>query len=156
MESSILSPSLPLQSAIDGFWATIPFLWNLIKGNLRSIAVENYNISVEQFHVLRLIRKGITSVSELADKKQISRSAISQAVDLLVERGLVCRRQNLNDRRNIPLELTAAGDQLLNAIMEQNRTWMEAHMSSLSRPELEVISTAMEILSRTFIDSTKP
>ena len=76
------------QTAIDEFWATIPPVWNRIKGNLRSIAEENYDISVEQFHILRHIRKGLTSVSELAEVKQISRSAISQAVDLLVEPGL--------------------------------------------------------------------
>ena len=95
-----------IPAAIEAFWSTIPPVWNRIKGNVRAIAVEHYDISVEQFHILRHIRKGLTSVSELAEVKQISRSAISQAVDMLVERGLICRRQNAQDRRNIPLELT--------------------------------------------------
>jgi DNA-binding MarR family transcriptional regulator len=38
--------------------------------------------------------------------KQINRSAISQTVDILVARGLICRQQDALDRRNIPLELT--------------------------------------------------
>ena len=67
-------------AAIEAFWGTIPPVWNRIKGNVRAIAVENYDISVEQFHILRHIRKGLTSVSELAEVKQISRSAVSQAV----------------------------------------------------------------------------
>ncbi len=71
---------------------------------------------MEQFHILRHIRRGLGSVSELAEVKQISRSAISQAVDLLVERGLICRLQNAQDRRNIPLELTEAGNSLLDTI----------------------------------------
>jgi DNA-binding MarR family transcriptional regulator len=142
-----------LQTAIDQFWATIPPVWNRIKGNIRSIAEENYGISVEQFHILRHIRRGLGSVSELAEVKQISRSAISQAVDLLVERGLICRLQNAQDRRNIPLELTEAGNSLLDTISEKNRAWMGTRMADLTREELETLSAAMEILGRTFIDA---
>ena len=137
-------------TAIEAFWGTIPSVWNLIKGNIRSIAVEHYDISVEQFHILRHIRKGLTSVSELAQVKQISRSAISQAVDVLVERGLICRMQNALDRRNIPLELTRAGDELLDTISEKNRAWMGAQMSALTVQELDTLTCAMEILSKTF------
>src|SRR5512136_44825 len=140
-------PTQPLEyqvtSAIDAFWGTVPPVWNRIRGNLRSIAVENYNISVEQFHILRHIRKGLTSVSELAEVKQISRSAASQAVDVLVERGLVCRRQNARDRRNIPLELTESGSQLLNAISDKNRLWMKQQMAALSAQELETLTRGL-------------
>jgi len=147
-------PDSPTQqlipAAIEAFWGTIPSVWNLIKGNIRSIAVEHYDISVEQFHILRHIRKGLTSVSELAQVKQISRSAISQAVDVLVERGLICRMQNVLDRRNIPLELTRAGDELLDTISEKNRAWMGAQMAALTVQELDTLTCAMEILSKTF------
>jgi DNA-binding MarR family transcriptional regulator len=139
-----------IPAAIDAFWGSIPPVWNRIKGNIRSIAVENYDISVEQFHILRHIRKGLTSVSELAEEKQISRSAISQAVDLLVERGLICRRQNDRDRRNIPLELTESGNQLLDTISEKNRAWMRNQMISLSAQDLNTLTCAMEILSKIF------
>jgi DNA-binding MarR family transcriptional regulator len=136
--------------AIEAFWGSIPPVWNRIKGNIRSIAVEHYDISVEQFHILRHIRKGITSVSELAQVRQISRSAISQAMDVLVERGLVCRRQNAQDRRNIPLELTEAGNELLDTISEKNRSWMKSRLTSLSTQELNTLTCAMEILSKAF------
>ncbi len=140
----------PLQKAIDECWATIPPVWNRIKGNIRSIAEENYGISVEQFHILRHIRKGLTSVSELAEVKQISRSAVSQAVDLLVERGLINRLQNEQDRRNIPLQLTEAGNKLLDTIWEKNRAWMGTKMTGLTPEELGMLSNAMEILAKTF------
>jgi DNA-binding MarR family transcriptional regulator len=150
MQASDRSTEQMIPVAIEAFWGTIPPVWNRIKGNIRSIAVENYNISVEQFHILRHIRKGLTSVSELAQVKQISRSAISQAVDVLVERGLVCRRQNARDRRNIPLELTESGDRLLDTIMEKNRAWMKSQMTSLTAQDLYTLTSAMEILVKTF------
>jgi DNA-binding MarR family transcriptional regulator len=142
-----------IPTAIEAFWGTIPPVWNRIKGNIRTIAVENYDISVEQFHILRHIRKGLASVSELAQVQQISRSAISQAVDVLVERGLVCRRQNARDRRNIPLELTGSGNTLLDAILKKNRAWMKSQMTALSAQELTTIRRAMEILKKTFTGS---
>jgi DNA-binding MarR family transcriptional regulator len=138
--------------AIEAFWGTIPPVWNRIKGNVRSIAVEHYDISVEQFHILRHIRRGLASVSELAEVKQISRSAISQAVDLLVERGLICRLQNAQDRRNIPLELTDSGNKLLDTIWEKNRAWMRSQMTSLSVQDLNMLTNALEILSNTFAE----
>jgi len=141
--------------AIEAFWSTVPPVWNRVKGNVRAIAVEHYDISVEQFHILRHSRRGLTSVSELADVKQISRSAISQAVDILVARGLICRRQNVLDRRNIPLELTESGNALLDTIWEKNRAWMKSRMASLTEPDLHTITAAMEILTRTFVEPAK-
>jgi DNA-binding MarR family transcriptional regulator len=138
--------------AIEAFWTTIPPVWNRIKGNVRAIAVEHYDISVEQFHILRHIRRGLTSVSELAEVKQISRSAVSQAVDILVARGLICRRQNALDRRNIPLELTESGNALLDTIWEKNRAWMKSQMISLTVQDLTTLTSAMEILAGTFAE----
>jgi len=141
-----------IPAAIEAFWSTIPPVWNRVKGNVRAIAVDHYDISVEQFHILRHIRRGLTSVSELAQVKQISRSAISQAVDILVARGLICRRQNALDRRNIPLELTESGNALLDTIWEKNRAWMKSQMISLTVQDLETLTCAMEILARTFAE----
>ena len=89
-------------------------------------------------------------MGELATAKNISRPAISQAVDLLVERGLICRLQNAQDRRNIPLELTEAGNSLLDTISEKNRAWMGEKMTGLNPEELEIIASAMELLDKTF------
>jgi DNA-binding MarR family transcriptional regulator len=69
---------------------------------------------------------------------------------VLVERGLVCRLQNARDRRNIPLELTGSGNQLLDAISDKNRAWMKSQMASLSTQDLNTLNCAMEILAKTF------
>jgi DNA-binding MarR family transcriptional regulator len=87
--------------------------------------------------------------------RQISRSAVSQAVDILVDRGFICRRQNIMDRRNIPLELTESGNTLLDTIWEKNRAWMKSQMAGLTVQELSTLSSAMEILAGTFIEPAK-
>jgi DNA-binding MarR family transcriptional regulator len=139
-----------LHQAIDRFWETFPSVWDTIRGNIRTIAAENFEITVEQFHILRHIRKGRGSVSELAIVKQISRSAISQAVDVLVDKGLIVRQTKAEDRRYVTLELTKNGNDLLNAIFEKNRIWMIEKMASMSQEELNNVIQAMELLKKTF------
>ena len=142
-----------LQLAIDRFWETIPPTWNRIRGHIRAIAAEKYNITVEQFHILRHVRKGIQSVSDLAEVKQISRPAISQAVELLVEKGLITRQQSTTDRRFVRLELTEDGHKLLNAIFNENRAWMIEKLNSLRPDEIDCLLSGMDVLKETFEDT---
>ena len=136
--------------AIDQFWDSVPRVWRLIRGHLRAIAAEQFSISVEQFHVLRHIRKGLTSVKDIADAQQISRPAISQAAEALVEKSLITRQEAAGDRRYVYLALTPAGDALLNQIFQQNRAWMREKMAALSAEELECITEGLRLLKVAF------
>ena len=139
-----------LTQTIDQFWETVPMVWNLIRSHLRTIAAEQFDISVEQFHVLRHIRKGLTSVSDIADARQISRPAVSQAAELLVEKGLITRRQEANDRRFVHLALTPRGEDLLNQLFRQNRAWMMEKMASIRAEDLTLITTGLAQLKLAF------
>jgi DNA-binding MarR family transcriptional regulator len=150
MTTNPSSSALLINKAIDRFWETIPPVWGRIRGNVRGIAMEHFNLTVEQFHILRHIRKGSHSGRDLASVQQISRSAISQAVDLLVGKGLVTRCEQAEDRRYIQLELTESGNALLNAIFEKNQAWMMEKMAILNPEELNSVLQAMEALKKTF------
>ncbi len=137
------------QQVIDRFWETVPQIWHQVRNNLRCSAAETFEISVEQFHILRHIGRGITSVSQLAEVKQISRPAVSQAVEALVDKGLVVRQQSADDRRYVRLTLTKSGETLLDKIFQQNRAWMAKKLSGLDEGEMGKIVEAFEILKRT-------
>ena len=139
-----------LQQAVDKLLETLPPVWDRIRSNLRSAATEKFGITLEQFHVLRHIRRGFQSVGDLADKKQISRSAISQSVEVLVAKDLVTRRQESDDRRCVLLELTPHASDVMEANFQQNRAWMKKKMASLTPGELASIQKAMDILRKTF------
>lgn len=146
-------PELLLDQAIESFWESVPPVWHFIRGQVRVIASEQLNLPVDYYHILRRIRQGSHSVSDLATDFQISRSAISQSIDLLVEKGLVTRTEQVKDRRFVQLELTPVGDTLLNAIFKQNRAWMKTKMVGLSEEELLTIQKAMVLLKTTFIEN---
>ena len=134
--------------AIDRFWETIPPLWGMIRTHIRAEATRKFDISVEQFHILRHVRGGIDSISELAAAKNISRPAISQGVEVLVKKRLLTRVQSSEDRRFVELTLTDAGNNLLDAVFHDTREWMQERMSSLTTDELQAIANVMTVLKK--------
>jgi DNA-binding MarR family transcriptional regulator len=150
MNTKIRPDKSLVNKAIDRFWETVPPVWGRIRMNVRGIAMENFNLTVEQFHILRHIRKGSHSISDLATVRQISRSAVSQAVELLVGKELVTRCEQLEDRRYVQLELTESGNDLLNAIFKKNRAWMVDKMADLNPEEINNVMLAMDVLKKAF------
>jgi DNA-binding MarR family transcriptional regulator len=141
---------LLLLQTVDSVLETLPPVWDRIRSNFRTAATGKFGITLEQFHVLRHIRKGYCSVSDLAEKKQISRAAVSQAVDTLVSKGLVTRTQETGDRRCVRLELTPYASEVLAANFEENRIWIKGKMASLNAEERLCVREAMGILKGTF------
>lgn len=139
-----------LRESVDSLLDALPQVWDRIRTNLRAAAIEGFGITLEQFHALRHIKKGCSSVAELADRRQVSRSAVSQAVDALVAKGLVIRGEVSGDRRCVRLELTAPAREALDANYEANRLWMRQRMAGLSREELALLKRAMDILKGAF------
>jgi nucleoside triphosphatase len=137
------------REAVDAFWENIPPFWQRIRGHIRQEAAEQFEISVEQFHILRHIRRGQGSVSELAEARNSSRAAASQAVEALVQRGMVTRTTDLRDRRHVRLSLTATGDALLDAVFDDTRLWMMQMLAPLSDEELHTLAQAMNSLAKT-------
>ena len=140
-----------LSLAVDRFWESIPPTWHRARGMIRSIAAEKFHLTVEQFQVLRRIRRGITSVGKIASDSRTSPSAISKAVDVLVKREFVCRQQDPRDRRNIPLTLTPEGERALSAIFAEAESWLSARFVDLSKDELLLAIRGMEIIQRAFV-----
>lgn len=140
-----------LNQAAEGFWETVPTVWDRVRENLRSTAAAELNITVGQFHILRLIRHGKNTVCQLADARQISRSAVSQSVDLLVEKGYLCRQERSEDRRYVWLELTDIGTELLNIAYAENRKWIMDKLSNLTPDELNCLLKGLEPMRKAFL-----
>jgi len=133
---------------IERFWETVPPVWHQVRSYIHTLAVQEYDISVEQFHILRHIGKGVDSVSELAKVKHISRPAVSQAVNGLVEKGLVARSQEAQDRRYVHLALTETGRAVLDNVFSDTREWMCGQLAALSGTELQQIIDGLAVLKR--------
>lgn len=140
----------PIQELIEKFWESIPPAWRETRETIRRIAVEQFDMTVGQFQVLRRIRKGVDTVSSLAEANRTSRPAVSKAVEALVQKGLVTRLPDARDRRQVRLTLTDEGNRLLNAIYDQAEAWLSERFHSLTDAERADLRSAMELLRRIF------
>jgi DNA-binding MarR family transcriptional regulator len=141
-----------LRQTVETFWETIPPYWHRVKAHIRQIAVDQFDISVEQFHILRLVRRGYDSVSLIAKARNISRPAVSQAVNALVDKGLLTRTTDPQDRRYIQLALTDDGAALLEAVFEDTKQWMIQTLTPLSDEELQILTRAMNSLKKAYVE----
>jgi DNA-binding MarR family transcriptional regulator len=114
------------------------------------VAAERFSLTVEQFQVLRRIRRGFNSVSTIAEDGHTSRPSVSQAVDVLVRRGLVARQTDAVDRRHIHLSLTEEGERTLAVIYDETSLWLEAQFARLSPEEREALLTLLDLLPKAF------
>jgi DNA-binding MarR family transcriptional regulator len=140
-----------LNEAAERFWEAVPTVWDRVRNHLRSTATSQLNITVGQFHILRYIRRGNNTVGQLANTRQISRSAVSQSVELLVEKGYVCRQERSEDRRYVRLELTDKGTELLTMVYAENRKWIMNKLSSLTPDELNCMLQGLEPMKKAFL-----
>lgn len=138
------------QPLIDKFWESVPPVWRQTRAQIRRIAFEKFQMSEEQFQVLRRIRRGSTSVSALAEASQTGLPAVSKAVDALVRRGLVARSQDPLDRRKVPLALTEEGQHVMQAIFGEAEAWLAERFEKLSPQEMESIMKGLESLRKAF------
>ena len=90
--------------------------WGLIMESarlLRSLLGGVDRVSETQLRLLRELDKvdGPTRLKDLADAVRLSSSTVSQAVDALVNLGVIERCQDADDRRAVSIQLTPAGFQ---------------------------------------------
>jgi DNA-binding MarR family transcriptional regulator len=135
---------------VASFWTTIPGLWHNMRAHVRSEAEDHFGITMEQFHSLRRISMGVDSVSKLACDKSLSPSAVSRAVEVLVQKELVVREPRSEDRRKVRLVLTAHGQEQLDALSERIRAWMTGKLRAMDHAELETILLAFAALRKAF------
>ena len=138
------------EETFQQFWMTVPSLWYNLRAHIDTRAEKHFGISADQFHSLQRISRGIDSVSALAEAKYISRSAVSRAVDLLVQKKLVHRKPHPTDRRRSQLTLTPEGQILLDGLTAQVQGWMVSKFNTLDEDELENIIQAFAALKKAF------
>ena len=88
----------------------------------RSLSPTDGKITTTQLRLLVVIEElGSTNLSGLAAQLGVDSSTASRTCDQLVKAGLVARRQDSDDRRQVGLSLTRRGTDFLGRIMKRRR-----------------------------------
>jgi DNA-binding MarR family transcriptional regulator len=105
-------------------------------------------LSFSQINILmRLVHHGNTSVSEVGEQLGVTNAAASQAVERLVQLGLIVRTEDPEDRRAKQLALTQKGRTLIEQGVEARSKWVEGVTDALSAEQQKMIVSALILLT---------
>lgn len=107
------------------------------------------DISMPQAKVLYLAASGEGGLrmSALATRLDVTLSTVSGLVDRLVDAGLAARRDDPEDRRQVIVSVTSAGNDLLERFRELNRRQAQELFGSLLDDDLDTVERAFELLA---------
>lgn len=97
-----------------------------------SLAGVEEAVTLAQFRTLVVLHAhGATALNRLAQRLQVNASTALRSVDRLRTAGLVDRRENAEDRREVVLELTPSGERLVGDVTSRRRDAIEHVVRSM-------------------------
>jgi DNA-binding MarR family transcriptional regulator len=97
----------------------------------------------------RLDRAGPTTATALAESERIQPQSITRAIAELVAQDLVARRPHPTDRRQVLLEITPAGLEVITTDRRGRDEWLATAMATTLTPaEQEFLRVASTLLDR--------
>mgnify|MGYP001454409802 CR=1 FL=1 len=110
--------------------------------------MDDTSLSFSQINILmRLVHGGSAGVSEIGEKLGVTNAAASQAVDRLVQLGLIERTEDPEDRRAKRLVLTKKGRELIEKGIEARSKWIEGLTDDLIPEQQNMIISALTLLT---------
>jgi DNA-binding MarR family transcriptional regulator len=96
-----------------------------------------------------LSERGPLTAKALAQLERVRPQSMARILDVLVERGWVCRMPDAADRRQSLVSLTPEGEAALRRGHDVRQVWLaEAMQSALTDEERRTLVTAVELLER--------
>ncbi|MBI2885594.1 MAG: MarR family transcriptional regulator [Chloroflexi bacterium] len=110
--------------------------------------VEIFDLSMAQFRAICCLEERPVNMSKLAESLGVSLPSTTGVIDRLVERGLVSRHEDPEDRRLVVCELTSKGQEVAASFYEADHAITEAMLASLSLEDLRVVHQAFLLMSQ--------
>ncbi|MFT6165981.1 MAG: DNA-binding MarR family transcriptional regulator [Vicingaceae bacterium] len=129
---------LMINQLFTGKWIT-----NLIAKQLKPFKLTN-----QQYNVLRILRgqgNSYISVNAISDRMIDKMSNVSRLIDKLVDKKLVERKVNKEDRRQADIVINQKGLDLVKAI-EKTEDDLKANFNSLSEEEAKQLNSLLDKL----------
>lgn len=127
-------------------YLSVSFLVN--KRGAALMKCELDDVTHDQYYVLRYIyKRGVCTSTELADVFAVNKSAITAMTNRLVEKGMIERGKDGDDRRVISLTLTEKGKMWLIETEQKVYELVQTMMTKLSYEEIEQFIQTYEKLA---------
>lgn len=116
--------------------------------NIISKHLKEFGLTSQQYNVLRILRgqkENAISVNAISDRMIDKMSNVSRLIDKLKAKKLVQRKINKEDRRQVDIEITASGLELIKKI-EANEENMFNQLNAISEPEAKQLNDLLDKL----------
>jgi len=114
----------------------------------RSVLEVEDRVTTPQLRVLMMIAAtGPQNLGAVAEELNVHPSNATRACEKLVQAGYIVRSDDPIDRRYIRLQLTEAGADLVNHVLDQRRREMAEVLASLSTDEQSTVAAALELFA---------
>lgn len=115
----------------------------------RSVSSALEVVTLPQFRVLVVLAaEGPLRVTTLAQRMGAVPSTFSRTLDRMVTGGWVLRTENPDSRREVLVQLTDRGRQLVDEVTSRRRAEIEAALQGLSPQERKTLTAALEAFNR--------
>jgi DNA-binding MarR family transcriptional regulator len=141
----IMSPTKVVLTEVIREWSEV-FMHRSMRDFKRFM--DATGLSFSQISILmRLVHGGNAGVSEIGGQLGVTNAAASQAVDRLVQLGLIERTEDPKDRRAKRLALTQKGRALVEKGVRARSQWIESLTEALTPEQQNVIVSALTLLT---------
>ena len=117
----------PSDQAVDDLVAAVLTASRVLVGiSARSLAKVEDSVTLTQFRMLVVLEgHGPSRLNQLAERLDVTPSTALRMVDRLITAGLVDRRENAQDRREVVIDLTNTGRSLVRKVTRSRRAEIE-------------------------------
>lgn len=141
--------SEPAALSLDGFLPyRLSVLSNAVSRKIADIYEREFDLSVWQWRIIAVVgeRQGLTS-TEVAQRTLMDKPTVSRAAASLIERGILERDIDLDDRRRAPMRLTSEGHAIYAAVIPTALACEREFLDALSEDEAETLHALLSRLA---------
>ncbi|MGZ3772240.1 MAG: MarR family winged helix-turn-helix transcriptional regulator [Pseudobdellovibrionaceae bacterium] len=109
-------------------------------------------LKLAQFRVLAHIWRQSKTNSQLADEIGLSVAAMSRLVSGLVNKGLVTRNENPNDRRECYVQISREGAQLFKSIRQTTCETIAHKITGLTAKEKSELQKGLQLIAKALFE----
>ena len=115
------------------------------------LCAAQFNVTVSQSAtLLALPQEGNLIMNEVSQAMDLATSTMTRMIDQLVEKGLVQRASDPDDRRIVRVELTPQGQQLRTNLEKEYLVFYDLVMNEIREDELEIILHVFDQINQAY------
>ena len=135
--------------SLDGFLPyRLSVLSNAVSSKIAKIYEQEFELSIWQWRIIAVLgeREGLTS-TEVAQRTLMDKPTVSRAAASLIERGILVRSIDSNDRRRAPMRLTDEGRAIYAAVIPRAIESERKLLNAVTEDEAETLHRLLSRLS---------